>query len=138
MRKTEEIKTHGVLIRFQQLPFEKSRSVMLRLGKLLGPSLAQMSQDPIAALAGCVAKLDDEALETLTNDLATGCDYSPDGEGAKWVSFTKPMRSVAFEGNIQAYFGFLYEALRVNYADFFAELGLLAGPGLPGKSATPT
>lgn len=127
MRKTEEIRTHGVLFRIKQLPFGKSRSLLLKLAKLLGPAMAEAAKDPIAAFASCVTRLDDDALEAITADLATDCDYSP--SDGKWVSLSREQRAQVFDGNLQSYFGFLYEALRVNYADFFGELGLRPSPG---------
>lgn len=132
MRKTEEIRTHGLLFRIRQLPFGKARSLLLRLTKLLGPAISQATSDPLSAFAGCVSRLSDEDLESITADLSTDCEYSPDGD--KWISLSnKSVRENAFVGNLQAYFGFLYEALRVNYADFFGEMGLSLGAAPPDQ-----
>jgi hypothetical protein len=149
-RKTEK-KTIGEH-RFQvtQLGFGQGRRLLTKLAKVLAPAageLAKASKNPHGtpvsmkslmdvdvskALSELADRLDDELLEEATSVLGSQTLVGPNGSD-KMV----PLNDVAeelFAGDYGLWISWLRFALEVNYARFFASLGVAAGGvGQPAK-----
>ena len=115
-----------------QLGFKKSREVLARLSKMLGPVLAELlssgsSKDKAgAALAAICAQVSESDLEYLCS-VFSECTFVtlPDGTLKKLNDQTQ---EALFGGQIMECFKWLAFCLEANYADFFVEFKDLAEP----------
>ncbi len=118
-----------------QLGFKKSREVLARLSKMLGPVLAELlsagnaQEKAGAALAALCAQVSEQDLEYLCGVFAD-CTFVtlPDGSMKR---LDAQAQEALFGGNIAECFKWLAFCLEANYADFFGEFQSLVGPSRP-------
>lgn len=115
-----------------QLPAMRSLKMATRLGRLFGPTLAQLataSPNPaalselnVSALSPAIAtffdKLDEKEIESLTRDLLASAQIE---DGGKWVELfgASPTFDHYMSGAPLDAFKLLYFAVEANYHDFF-------------------
>lgn len=113
--------------RITQLPFRKSRRLLVTLTKTFGPALAALFMDSTKTVTGrslkesvqaLVMDVSDTTLDEITKALLEGAHYSEDGQ--RWpVLDGAAMERIFKGGNMLDYFEWLYFGIEVNYADFF-------------------
>lgn len=120
-----------------QLGFKKSRQVLARLTKMIGPALGELMAsvegkdsfnigDAGPAIALLCAQVSDADLEYLCETFSEGTQVKmPDG---KRVPLNTDAQELIFGGHIEECFKWLAFCLEANYAGFFGELKGLVGP----------
>lgn len=144
--------------RVTQLPAGKSRRLLVRLYKVLGPafgkllegfdatsvtgggkapSLLDIKMESVSqAMSTLAIHLTEEDLEFVVDRLFTGDMVEMDVGDDKWVKLTKERVDLHFAGKLDEMFRLLAFALEVNYASFFAGSG--GASAFLAKLATPT
>lgn len=129
--------------RFQvtQMPAGRGRKLLVRLSKVIGPTLAAGLQEmpegdeeatvgdlPVRALSGAIfelcEKLTEADLDYVCSQLAGDTKWSEDGES--WTSLSsKGQFDLVFAGRYLDMLKWIGFGLEVNFADFFGESGAL-------------
>lgn len=153
MLKTEERTIGGSAYKVTQLGASAGMQLMVRLTKVLGPVLGELTRgmgegetDLMSvrgdALAGALQqlgeKLNYEDLDYVCETLGAFTEVS-NGDG-KWLRLKRDIREVHFAGNYGDLFRWLGFALEVNYASFFggSDVGAVLARVTGKASSSPT
>lgn len=131
-----EIEVDGKPVRFQltQLPGLRAGTLLVRIGKIVGPALtkataltdAKSGGPNMGALVDAVGELSDylkpEDFESITLQLLEGCSYWNSDEDL--IDLDRKGLDQMFRGNIDALFKLIGAALKANYGNFFKGAGL--------------
>lgn len=144
--RTEERRLGTTNYKVTQLGASAGMQLLVRLTKVLGPSVGELTKTGGAAnildargdaVAGAIAEL---AKNLTYEDLAHTCDvlgeFTEVGlEGGKWIRLNRDNRELHFAGNYGELMRWLVFALEVNFGSFFGAsgLGAVMGKG-PGSS----
>lgn len=130
--------------RVKQMKVRKAHRVMTRIAKVIGPSLGAVGDDLDArpagengsgslfggAISGAVSKfaenLGEEDINWLVDELRPDIERETDVEGS-FVPMTADLWDDTFAGALLDEFKLIAFVLEHNYAQFFTELGGIAG-----------
>lgn len=130
MNREHDYNIDGIDFRIVQLGARQQRSLLIKLFKVLGPSLEGLkgSDDAEAAAARALSNLaltlNETDYEHVLNVLSSKCQVKMEDRG--WVPLDKA-KDLIFQGRLDLEAKFLIVALKENYASFLA--------GLPGIAA---
>ena len=142
MQKTEQVTLGGVTYNITQLPLKKARRLLIKITNLIGPALGDAVSSAKTELDGggpTTVSVDStsigKAIRTLAYDLDEETLEQLQHELFQEVSFkNKAGHDVPVLAALDEHFAggqglarlmkLTWEALRVNYSDFLAELGL--------------
>lgn len=133
---TQTREIDGVLFRVTPMSLTAARRGLVKLAKVVGPSLAQaMNEAPsldalkadmaganlVDAVSSFMDKISDQDLEWFEDQIGKHSAASMDG-GDTWPALVKANRDQIFQGRLLLYFRWLAFGLEANYSDFFGWL----------------
>ncbi len=127
-RNAEKKSIDGITFEVTQLGFKKGRQLFVRLLKLVGPSLAHVADSAksikeiplVPMIKAAVERLEDEDFDWIADVLGETTRFSENG--TQWPFLNAANREDLFAGRLTLFGRWVWFALEVNYADFFAAL----------------
>lgn len=115
----------GTVYLMRMLPPKKARALLLKMTKVVAPSLdgLSMEADVLSALGGVSERLSEEDLDYAMDLLSTVTDFRlPNGNEPN----LKDKFDLHFTGKLGDMFRWFAWGLSVQYADFFGESGIIS------------
>lgn len=143
--KTETREIGGKTYRVTQLGTEHGLRLFFKLGKLVGPSVGALlrewqggaiNKDTVAAaLTEFVAGMEYPTFRDFVDTFMTATVIvTPGADGAReQLTKLESIKAVAFQGDYASLMKWLGVCLEVNFASFFADMGLTKLPSLPDQ-----
>lgn len=130
MIKAQEVEIRGSKYTITQMTARKAIRMQAKLVKLLGPAFAELingirehgvEKADIAlpkTLMYLTSQLDDKTLEAIIIELTEGVRKSG-------IELTPAILDMEFAGELDTLYRLLFEIVKVNFSDFFAEGGIM-------------
>ena len=150
----EEVKKEidGFDYTFYQLGALKSHSLLLKIGKIVGPAFGAMANsqgedekglsslldskiDLQKVIEELMERADEKVIESIITTLGSQIHYT-DNDDDGGVLNNNTIIDQHFKGRLQSMYKVLYAALEVQYSDFLGEGGILANIQTKAKGSS--